>query len=66
MLNITPRVGLAIGVSIIFGATICLLFFANVPTSSREALLVLLGALANEHKEIISYYFGSSETKTNA
>lgn len=47
-----------------FGA-ICLLTFVAMPDSSKDALLILLGALAAQFKDVGGYFFGSSKSSAD-
>jgi hypothetical protein len=47
-----------------FGA-IALLNLYEMPLSSKDALLILLGALAGQFKDVGSYFFGSSKSSAD-
>lgn len=51
---------LGVGVNAVFFAVIGFLIFKPVPDASKDVLLILLGALTVQSKEVYGYYFGSS------
>jgi CDP-diglyceride synthetase len=48
-----------------FFAAICLLTFVPMPQESKDALLILLGALAAQFKDVGGYFFGSSKSSAD-
>ncbi len=55
----TPRVlayALTVGFFLILGG----LLFLEIPEGGREALYIMLGALASAYTAVVAYYFGSS------
>lgn len=55
----TPRI-LAYAITILFGAILAFMLFANVPAGSKDLLNIMLGMLGTSYVSVISYYFGST------
>jgi len=58
------RSALSAGVVIGLGLCVYLLFFITMPDSSRDIILVIIGALVAVFKDVYGYYFGSSAGST--
>ena len=52
---------LAVAIVILFGGTIYALFKIDFPDSSRDVLLVVVGALVGIVKDVYGFEFGSSK-----
>lgn len=58
------RAALALLVTISLGVCLYLLFCVEMPNTSRDIILVIIGALVATFKDVFGYYFGSSEGST--
>ena len=56
----TPRI-LAYALTAGFFLILAGLLFLEMPEGSREALYIMLGALASAYTAVVAYYFGSSD-----
>ena len=54
------RAALSAGAVIGLGLCVYLLFYITMPDSSRDIILVVIGALVATFKDVYGYYFGSS------
>lgn len=52
---------LALAVALSVGVCLYLLFVIPMPQTSHDLILVIIGAMVATFKDIISYYFGSSD-----
>lgn len=55
----TPRI-IACAVIVGFFAILLVMMFKDLPSSSKEAALIMLGALGSAFTGVISYYYGST------
>jgi len=59
-INIMSTMILTLITTLGFFLVLLFMLFFDIPTTGRDALLIMLGALSSGWNSILSYYFGSS------
>lgn len=56
---------LSIGLTVLIGVLIFLLFYVDVPAGSREVLFMLLGVVIKEWGSAMQYWFGTTRSSAD-
>lgn len=56
---------LSVGLTVLIGVLIFLLFYVDVPTGSREVLFMLLGVVIKEWGSAMQYWFGTTRSSSD-